>query len=341
MRDMTGPDPGLLRRGLLVGAASLLLLVAACGGSSSGGSAGTSSPGSAPQSSPSASTTSASSSAASSGAPAGAYSKVLVIAEENEDFHQVLGGDNAPFLTSVSQRYGLATSMNAGYPTSCPSLAAYLIMTSGDRNNICDDDDPSAHRITGPNIFEQVATSGREWRSYAEAMPAACTRSNVDPYLVRHAPAAYYVSEESRCGQWMVPLGTTTQGALHDDVAGGRLPAYGFVTPSACNDMHGGHGCQNVDLVADGDRWLSQWLPQVMAGPDYRAGRLMILITWDEGNDQNNHIPALVVSPTTNHVTVSRQLTQCNLLRTVQDVLHLTPLGCAATAAPVTTDFGL
>jgi phosphatidylinositol-3-phosphatase len=317
-------------------------MIAACSGSGAD-PAGTSG-GAAPSPSGSSAIAPSPSVSASSGQPAaggGAYSKVLVIAEENESFHKVLGGDRAPFLTSLAQRYGSATSMDAGYPTNCPSLAAYLIMTSGDRHGVCDDEDPAQHRITGPNIFEQVASSGREWRNYAESMPAPCTRSNHDPYLVRHAPAPYYVSEDTRCDRWMLPLGTTARGALHDDLVAGRLPAYGFVTPDACNDMHGGHGCQNGDLVTDGDRWLSQWLPQVMAGPDYRAGRLIIMITWDEGNDETNHIPALVISPSTNKVTVDRRLTQCNLLRTIQDVLHLTPLGCAATAAPVTTDFGL
>ena len=264
----------------------------------------------------------------------------MVIAEENETFGQVLGTGSARYLTSLSEQYGLATSMNAGYPTSCPSLAAYLIMTGGDRHGVCDDDDPAAHRIVGGNIFEQVAASGRPWRNYAESMPAACTKTSTGDYLVRHAPAAYYVSEDARCARGLVPLGTTTEGALHDDVGAGNLPAYSFVTPNACNDMHGGAGCQ-ADLVSGGDHWLGQWLPEVMAGPDYRAGRLIILITWDEGSGEDNHIPALVISPTTHHVVVGRPLTQCNLLRTIQDILRVAPLGCAATATPVTADFHL
>jgi hypothetical protein len=299
-------------------AATITVLLAACSGSGRASSSG----------------------AANGNAPGGGYSKVLVIAEENEDFNKVFGGSDAPYLTSLSEQYGLATAMDAGYPANCPSLAAYIIMTSGDRHDICDDDAPDQHRITGPNIFEQVASSGREWRNYAESMPDPCTTSNDGAYLVRHAPAAYYVSEDSRCERGLVPLGSTDSGALHDDVTAGSLPAYGFVTPDACNDMHGGDGCQG-DLVASGDEWLSHWLPQVMAGPDYKAGRLIIMITWDEGSEESNHIPALVVSPTTKHITVSRSLTQCNLLRTVQDVLKLAPLGCAATATPVTADFHL
>jgi hypothetical protein len=331
-----GARPGFL----LAGMAGIAFTLAACS-STAGGSATGTATGSIPSTSTVPGVSASSSEPPVTGGVSGSYSKVLVIAEENKTYDTVTGGNSAPYLTSLSQKYGAASSMDAGYPTNCPSLAAYIIMTSGDRHGICDDDDPSAHRLTGSNIFEQVTSSGREWRNYAESMPAPCTRTSVDPYLVKHTPAAYYLSEATRCARWLVPLGTTGAGALHDDIAAGRLPAYGFVTPNACNDMHGGHGCQDGDLVGDGDRWLSTWLPQVMAGPDYRAGRLMIVITWDEGNATTNHIPTLIVSPTTNHVTVSRSLTHCNLLRTVQDVLHLTPLGCAATAAPVTADFHL
>jgi hypothetical protein len=78
-----------------------------------------------------------------------------------------------------------------------------------------------------------------------------------------------------------------------------------------------------------------------MAGPDYRAGRLVVVVTWDEG-DSDNHIPTLVISPTTRQITVGRRLNQCDLLRTEQELLRLTPLlGCAASATSVAAEFRL
>jgi phosphatidylinositol-3-phosphatase len=118
-------------------------------------------------------------------------------------------------------------------------------------------------------------------------------------------------------------------------------PSYAFVTPDACHDMHGAPSCPS-HRVANGDTWLAQWIPQIMAGPDYRAGRLVIIIIiWDEGSSTSNHIPTLVISPSTRAVSSTATYTHCSTLRTAEDILHLTPLGCAGTAKGFTSAFHL
>jgi hypothetical protein len=266
----------------------------------------------------------------------------MVIAEENETYDQVFGAGRAPFLTRLAARYATIDTMDAGYPAQCPSLPAYLLMTSGSTHGVCDDADPQAHPISGPSVFTQAEDAGLEWRGYAESMPGPCTRVNGagGRYLVRHAPAPYYTALAGRCPSWDLPLGTPSAGALHDDVAAGRLPAYAFVTPDACHDMHGAAGCPG-DLVASGDRWLAGWLPQVLAGPDFRAGRLLVVITWDEGSTTDNHIPTLVVGPTAAGVRVTTPVTHCGLLAMEEALLRLPLLGCARTAASPAASLGL
>jgi hypothetical protein len=267
--------------------------------------------------------------------------KVMVLIEENKAYEDIVGSADAPYLTELSKRYGSASLYDAGYPAKCPSLAAYIILTSGSDHGICDDNPPSSHPLAGNNLFQQVADSGRQWRTYAQSMPANCTLDMTGYYLVKHNPAAYYTEERARCGRWDVPLGTTTAGALKTDVDAG-LPALSFVIPDACNDMHGGHGCNDVGLIRRGDDYLHQWLPIVMAGPDYRAGRLTVIVTWDESSSTStNHIPTLVISPTTNAIQDPTPQTHCTTLRTMEDLLHLSPLGCAAGVAPATTRFHL
>jgi phosphatidylinositol-3-phosphatase len=318
-----------------------LALLAACGSgtrSSNVGSAAAKAPAPAPRAAASGSTTGP--------GPASQrlsrYSKVLVIPEENKSYAQVIGSPDAPYINQLARRYGSATAMDAGYPVSCPSLGAYVIMTSGDAHGICDDRNPSAHPLSGGSIFEQVAGAGQQWRVYAESMPANCAARNSPEglYLVRHAPGPYYVSEAARCARWDVPAGTASAGALHDDLAAGRLPAYGFLTPNACNDMHGANGCFDRQ-VKRGDDWLARWLPGILAGPDYRAGRLVVIITWDEGSRTDNHIPTLVISPTTAHLAPGAAYTHCSTLRTVEEILRLPLLGCAGTAASMLAGFGL
>ena len=175
-------------------------------------------------------------------------------------------------------------------------------------------------------------------------MPSNCklTDSPDGMYAVRHAPAAYYLDQRTQCAQWDIPMGTLTQGALHDDLAAGTLPAYSVISPNVCDDMHGGANCSD-SLVQSGDDWLRQWMPAIMQGADYKAGRLVVIITWDEGADgtNSNHIPTLVISPTTRHVEVTQPLTHCSMLRTAEDVLQLAPLGCAAQATSAAAAFHL
>jgi hypothetical protein len=262
--------------------------------------------------------------------------KVMIIAEENHGYRQIIGDPDAPYLNQVAATYGTATAFDAGYPAHCPSLAAYILMTSGTTDGICDDNDPKAHPITGDNIFRQVTASDRQWRDYAEAAPGNCALTGHGRYLVRHVPAAYYRDERADCRRWAVPLGST----FSKDIAAGRLPAFAFVSPDACDDMHGAPGCP-VDLVKAGDRWLRTWLPQIMAGPDYRAGRLTVIVTWDEGTSTNNHIPTLVIAPTVRQVSTARALSHCSTLRFAEEQLGLPLLGCAAGAISLGAPFGL
>jgi hypothetical protein len=214
------------------------------------------------------------------------------------------------------------------------------MITSGSQQGICDDANPSKHQLGGDNVFQQVVQSGQQWRQYAESMPSNCARTNTADkiYLVRHAPPPYYVSEKTRCQSWDVPLGTTSSGALHSALAAG-LPAYSFVTPNACNDMHGAANCSS-GKVKRGDDWLARWMPLVMAAPDFQQGRLLVIITWDEGSRQSNHIPTVLVGRTITGVRSGAAYTHCSTLRTTEDLLGLPRLGCARTASSFAYGFG-
>jgi hypothetical protein len=260
----------------------------------------------------------------------GGYDKVMVIAEENEDATSIIGSSSAPYLNSLATTYGQATNMQAGYRLSCPSLAAYIILTSGGDQGLCDDKPPSVHPLSVDNIFRQVAAAGLQWREYAESMSGNCqpTDSANLVYLVRHAPPPYYTSESSRCAIWDIPMGTTTSGALHSALAAG-LPAYSFVTPNGCAHP----------LVTIGDNWLAKWMPQIIASSDFQVGRLVVVITWDEGSATSNHIATLVVARTVRGVSSSAALTHCSTLRASEELLGLPLLGCAATATSLRTAF--
>src|SRR3954463_1900625 len=117
--------------------------------------------------------------------------KVLVIAEENHAYDRIIGSPQAPYLNALAATCSSAANLDAGYPVRCPSLAAYIILTSGSTHRICDDQAPRHHPLTGDNIFHQVRAVGLQWRDYAETAPRRCalTNSADGRYLVRHVPA--------------------------------------------------------------------------------------------------------------------------------------------------------
>ncbi len=169
-------------------------------------------------------------------------------------------------------------------------------------------------------------------------MPRPCDPSGTDAYAVRHNPAVYYPAITSQCARWDVPLGSLSGGALARDVRAGALPAFATLTPDVEHDMHNG-------TVAEGDAWLRSWLPLITAGADYRSGRLAILIAWDEGfggGDLRSHVPLLVLSAWTPPGTRSGvAYDDYSVLRTVEDLTGVTPLGRAAGATSLAGAFHL
>jgi phospholipase C len=255
------------------------------------------------------------------------YDHVVWIWMENHSYNQVIGNPRAAYATGLAHQCGTATSYSS---VGRPSLPNYIGATSGSTQGISDDAPPAAHPVSADNLFRQVRASGRSERSYQEAMPGPCAVGSSGRYAVKHNPAAYYVGPTDRqaCGANDVPL----SGALAADVANGTLPAFSFVTPDLCNDTH---DC----AVATGDAWLGQWLPRILAGPNYRAGRTAVFVVWDE----DSPMPNMVISPTTPPGTVSGlAVDHYALLRTTEEMLGVSDLlGRAATAPSMRGPFHL
>jgi phospholipase C len=134
--------------------------------------------------------------------------------------------------------------------------------------------------------------------------------------VVKHDPAPYYTGIRTDCASWDVPMGTTTSGAFLTDLTNGTLPAFAFVTPNLCNDMH---DCS----IATGDSWLQSWVPKILASSAYAAGRTALFITWDEDDgSESNRVATIVVSPSTPAGTQSAtSFTHYSLLRTTEQLL--------------------
>lgn len=256
-------------------------------------------------------------------------SKLLVIVEENHAAHDALAG--MPYLASVARSHARATDYHG---VAHPSLPNYLAIAGGSTFGVTDDEDPSAHRISGQSVFGQVLAAHRSAKTYAEGMPSNCYPTNSGRYGVRHNPWTYFVSERSACQRYDVPLGTPGSGPLHDDLARATLPTFGLVVPDTCHDAH---DCS----LATADGWLRGWLPAILSGPDFRAGRLAVVVTFDEDDDASgNHVLTVVLGPR-QHGSITVPLDHYSLSAAVSRLVGAPPLRSAARARDLLAVAGL
>lgn len=327
---------------------AVALLTAACGGSSRPSATGTSRSGavsvppsstsssSAPSPGGSTTSTSATPSTASSPRLAAAVSphvsKLLVVVLENHNRSQALS--QMPALAAQARRYGQATQW---YAVAHPSLPNYLGLTGGSTFGVRDDKNPPSHHLSGRSVFGQLTAAHHSVRAYVDSMPSACAQSNSGRYAVRHNAWAYFTaaSERTWCRRYDVPAGTTSRGALHDDVVAGRLPRYAQLIPDVCHD---GHDCS----LATADAWLGAWLKRIEAGPDFRSGRLAVVVTFDEDDHHaSNHVAFVVAAAQLHGKSVSRRFTHGSLAAAPSRLVGLKPLRYAGTSPDVLKAFGL
>lgn len=255
--------------------------------------------------------------------------RILTVVLENHSLTQLRAG--MPYLTSLADSYGYATDYRAA---AHPSLPNYLAMAFGTTAGITDDAPPSAHHVSGDSVFSLAQQAGTGARLYAESMPSNCDARDAYPYAVRHNPWAY---GSSGCSTGDVPAGTPGAGSLHADAVAGTLPCAGMLVPDVLHDAHDGS-------LAQADAYLRGWLPTLLSGPDFRSGRLAVVITADEDDRSSsaNRVLTVVIAPAVWRRVVSTTLTHYSLARLYGSVCRESRyLGNAGTAPSMLSAFGL
>jgi hypothetical protein len=253
-------------------------------------------------------------------------SEVLVFVVENHSLDEMRA--RMPWTAALADRYGYATAYHA---LTHPSLPNYLAIVGGSTFGVHDDEEPGSHPLSGPSVFGKALEAGATARVYAEAMPGTCATTSTGEYVPKHNPWTYFVDERAACDRYDVPLDQ-----LAGDVAAGTLPGAGMVVADRC---HIAHDCP----LATADEWLRAEVAPVLAGPDFRAGRLVVVITGDEDDrsDSNRVLTVVASAGMPEHQVVSTPLTHLSLCRLYAEVLHVAPLGDAAAAPSLAQAFHL
>lgn len=265
--------------------------------------------------------------------PRATYDHVVWIWLENRSYETMIGGPGsaqrrqAPYFNRLADECGLATDYhNISHPSQ-PNYVAAVAGTTGDVTTNCEPSRCSLPDV--PTLFTQLTARGRQWRAYDESMERPCLSRNDGRYVDRHNPEVYFPSDTRQCRAWDQPLGTATGGPLMTALRNDTLPAFSFITPNVCSDMH---SCS----TREGDDWLARWVPRIVTSPVYQQGTTALFITFDEGEhghtsdcaenttDVGCHVATIVVAPQTPRGARSAQLfNHYSLLKTTEALLGI------------------
>jgi hypothetical protein len=284
-------------------------------------------------------------------ASASSLSHVFVIVEENNGYHDVIGNPAAPNLTYLAKTFGVATDyFGVSQFSSEPN---YVGLIGGSTFNVTSDDAYWKNRVNAPSLFSQLDRASISWKAYLQALPypgyegicypAKCNGApDSDPlYVSKHDGIQNYTTSQNPA-DWsrQVPIGT-----LAADLRSGNVPAFSYVIPDECHDMHGDPPyCldsgnigdpQNQHLVAVGDAYLGQLVSEITHASFWAKDNNAIAITFDEGDntagccDANPGAGQVALVVITSHgprgLKYSSPANHYSLLSTIQ---HNFGLGC-------------
>jgi hypothetical protein len=254
---------------------------------------------------------------------------VFTIIFENENAENVLVPE-MPNFYRLSQTYGRADAYVTNYH---PSLANYIIMTSGSNHGITTSDDPATNvAIEGTdNLADQLDTAGVPWRAYMESLGDTCGAATNYPYKANHNPFVYYTSmaqDPARCNERIVDYDTHFQ----EDLDSGQY-RYMWITPNNCSNMH--------DCAPEvADEFLGRAVEQIMASPAYQNGGV-IFILFDEGHLRIGRAEANLATIVISNNLVSpgyatdTRFDHRSYLATIEDIFGLPRLPTTVDATPM------
>lgn len=237
----------------------------------------------------------------------------MVVVFENKNARQVIGSPDAPYLTALSRQ---GVNFTQAYGASHPSQPNYLALFSGSTQGLTDDSCP--HTFATPNLAEQLMYAGRTFTGYAESLPSAgFTGCNAGEYARRHNPWVDFPALPPSVNQPLSAMPTN----LAD------LPTVSFVVPNVCSDMH---DCS----VRTGDDWARAHLSDYVAWA--RDHNSLLIVTFDENDTSgDNRIATFMVGPMVRPGPSDQRIDHYSVLRTIEQMYGLSPIGEAAKAAPI------
>ena len=277
---------------------------------------------------------------------------VIVLVMENKSFGEVSGNPVLPFFNGLS-----GTRFLNYWSVAHPSLPNYLALL-GAPPPLPDSDNPRV-RVSGDSLPEELVRHGLTVAAYMQGLPEDGYGGVSYPrvfgrYVEKHDPFLLF----SRLRKGPERKNVHPLSRLKEDLSTDRLPAFSFVAPDLCHDMHGAFSCHmnHQELLRAGDRFLARWIPFIETSRIFHESRLWIFILWDESGSRSTWggppVSQAAPSPSRLHAggrvallwidskrsggaTVSCFANHYSLLETVTENFHMASLAPAGEEVPL------
>lgn len=272
------------------------------------------------------------------GSPAVTYpdidGTVFTIVFENENADDVLT-PAYPTFWELSRTHGRA---DAYVSYDHPSLANYIVLTSGTTHGIRTSDAPRTNpvQITTPeNLVTQLDDAGVPWRAYMDSMGEPCRLESSGHYGANHNPFVYYQSltdDPEHCREHVVDF----EEHFAEDLASNEY-RYMWITPDNCNNMH---DCDS----SIGDAWLARVVAMITSSQAYLDGGVLFIL-FDEGylrfGGAGANLATIVLSPRLVRpgFATDTRFDHRSYLATVEDIFGMPRLPTTVNAVPMSEFF--
>ena len=243
---------------------------------------------------------------------------VVVVIEENHSFSSLVGNPEAPYINSLANKGALFTQ---SFALAHPSLPNYIMLFSGSNHGVTDDGVPRVLLpFSAPNLGAQLIAAGFTFCGYSEGLPEpGFYERSAGRYARKHNPWVNWQGAPSNeipraCNQPLSSWPTDLN----------RLPTVAFVIPNLDHDMHDGS-------IAQADAWLKDKLDAyVRWAADHNS---LLILTFDEDDyREKQRILTFFVGPMVRQGRLAGTITHYDVLRTLEALYGLPPVGAAAQA---------
>jgi hypothetical protein len=237
-------------------------------------------------------------------------SHIVVLSLENENYSDIVGSPQAPYLNSLIAQGMLLTNY---YGVTHPSQPNYIALFSGSTQGITNNGTFPQFPASVPTLASTLAASGYTFGGYAE--------TTADP---ERQPWSHFANSANTAHDFT---------AFPQTAAGfANLPTVSYVSPNDADNMT--PTSDNGGGIPAGDAWVQANLSAYAAWA--QANNSLLIVTFDENNTNPavtypNHVAAIVVGGSVPAGAVNDSPADpYSLLATIESLYGATAIGASA-----------